>query len=57
MAMERRRIDEMRILLRGGTVLVPWLSREALLERLGKVERWMTFATRSGPSGPPSPSV
>jgi hypothetical protein len=38
MAMERRRIDELRILLRGGIVVIPWSSREALLDQLRKVE-------------------
>ncbi len=36
--MERRRIDEVRIALRGGNVVIPWGSREALLEQLRKVE-------------------
>ena len=36
--MERRRIDEVRIALRRGIVVIPWASRVALLERLRSVE-------------------
>ena len=32
--MERWRIDEVRIALRRGVVVIPWSSREALLDRL-----------------------
>ena len=35
--MERRRIDEVRIVVRRGVVVIPWSSREALLERFRKV--------------------
>ena len=31
--MEGRRIDEVRVALRGGIVVIPWPSRDALLER------------------------
>ena len=31
--MERRRIDEVRVALRRGIVVIPWSSRDALLER------------------------
>jgi hypothetical protein len=34
--MERRRIDEVRVALRQGMVVLPWTSRDALLERVGK---------------------
>ena len=36
--MDRRRIDEVRIALRGGIVVIPSTSRDALLERLQLVE-------------------
>ena len=38
MAMERRRIDEVRIALRRGTVSIPWSSCYALLDRVRNLE-------------------